>query len=71
MYINHTNTQEEINEILSLIDPSHVIPVLEIGIELTKLQAQVEEDPKKFNDRIRTSRILLSLLYARKFTGYF
>jgi hypothetical protein len=56
----------DIMDTLLLIDPSDLIPVLEKGIELEKLDLSLDSESIMTQRRIRTSRVLLALLYARK-----
>jgi hypothetical protein len=56
----------DIMDTLLLIDPADLIPVLEKGIELEKIDLALDSESIMTQRRIRTSRVLLALLYARK-----
>lgn len=52
-------------ELLSITQISHIIPVIEQGLELTKLEYLATKDPDKRN-QISASCVLLSFLRLRK-----
>lgn len=53
-------------EAISLIEPAEVIPVLERGIELEKIDHILGLNSEESDRRIRASRVLLALLYSNK-----
>lgn len=53
-------------EVLNLLDPETIIPTLEKGIEIEKLELIVNPDDERTKASIRNSRVLLSFFYIRK-----
>ena len=60
--MRNANLLHELSEILTIVDPEHLIPVLEKGLEIEKL---LSNDPES-ELRIRDSRMFLCFLYDRR-----
>jgi hypothetical protein len=56
----------ELIELLCLINPLTVIPVIENGLEIEKLNLSLNDDRLQVEQRIRDTRVLLSFLHARR-----
>jgi hypothetical protein len=56
---------QELNEMLSVINAQDIIPVLEKGIEIERLNLCIQMDNEEIEQRIRGSRFLLCLLRDR------
>lgn len=52
-------------QVLTMVPPQALIPIIEKGLEIEKLEFQANPDEHK-NECIRYSRAVLSFLYARK-----
>lgn len=57
---------KSILSIMDLVDPADIIPVIERGVELEKLELSLEPDSLERKRRIRSSRVVLALLYSSK-----
>lgn len=62
LYNNQTTT---LLELLTMINPSDVIPVLQEGIETERLKLLLSGSPEAAR-RIRQARVLLALLYTNE-----
>lgn len=58
-----TTERAEFFEILSISDPTSLIPVLEKGIEFMEL---ISLDDNSCNDSLRDSRVLVAFLRAKR-----
>ena len=56
----------ELLQFITTIDPSAIIPALEKGIEIEKLELAARPGDKQIQEIIISSRALLSLLYCIK-----
>lgn len=61
-----TSERIEFFEVLSISDPTTIIPVLEKGIEVVEI---VSANDKSCNDSLRDSRVLIAFLRAQRL-GY-
>jgi hypothetical protein len=61
-----SNEPFNLYEFLTLVDPATVIPVIEKGIEIEKLQLIANPDCEHTKRSLRSSRALLSFLYSRR-----
>lgn len=57
--------ENNILQVLTMVPPQALIPVIEKGLEIQKLEFQANPD-ERANECIRYSRAVLSFLYARK-----
>jgi hypothetical protein len=55
--------RQDFFEIISISDPTTIIPVLEKGIEFMEL---ISSDEKECNDSLRDSRVLVAFLRAQR-----
>ena len=53
-------------ELLTEIDPQKLIPVIEKGLEIHKLDLVLDPDSEEIQDSIRYSRAVLTFLYGRR-----
>lgn len=60
------NKNLKIFEALTTTELSHIIPVIQKGLELEKLEFIVNKD-QKIRDRIFDTELLLTYLHLRKF----
>lgn len=61
-----SNEHANLLDIIGVLDPVAVIPALEKGIELQKLDLIINPDCELTKRSIRQSRAFLSLLYGRR-----
>jgi hypothetical protein len=57
------SSHNDLIEVLKLIEPTTVIPTLEKGIEIEKLELAANPNCEVIKTSIKNSRILLSFLY--------
>lgn len=63
---NNHPEDTDLVEIINLIDPVTIIPIIEKGIEIERLQLIADPKNQFSKDGIRNTRVLLSFLYTRK-----
>jgi len=66
MQIKDQPTTSSIFEVITLVEAHEIIPVIEKGVECEKIELCLHPDSEESKTRIRTSRIVLALLYASK-----
>lgn len=57
----------ELTQLIDDLDPCTLIPALEKGIEIEKMELAVNPGNENIKLSIRNARVLLSFLYCRKF----
>lgn len=58
--------QDQFHELLTLIDPDRLIPVIEKGLEIEKLELSIDPDSKEKKDTIHYSTVLLLFLQLHR-----
>lgn len=62
----HSIGKNHLFEILKMVPSDHVIPVLEKGLEIEKLELTANPQDERRAERVRYSSAVLAFLYSRK-----